>query len=107
MTQKILRRRGKGLFMALDTFTTYATPKSIYTETLTPHTAPIERICGNCKHWERAEDVGRGYYQAEGFCKNPKLDLYILDIDDNPEVRENFGCVPLWEAKESEVAEGK
>lgn len=78
-------------------FETYATPKEFI---VVDEPAKL-RTCGNCKHWERAEDVGRGYYQAEGFCKNPKIDLYIPDIDDNPEVRENFGCVPLWEAKES------
>lgn len=78
----------------VNTYTTYATPKSIYTETLTPHTAPIERICGNCKHWQ------------EGYCQNPNMPAFIEGGIKEP-VAYNFGCLPLWEAKESEVAEGE
>lgn len=90
-----------------DTFTTeappkkasvnpvYATPKTGVTYSVYPQYEEPKKVCGNCKWFEVRFNDGSGY------CVNPRIEDYIKEGLPQS-LSPDFGCLPLWEAKESE-----
>ncbi len=78
----------------------YATIKTGVTYTVYPQYEQVKRVCGNCKHWQEAKEL-----PEYGYCQHPDMPAYVQGGLIDP-VKSEFGCLPLWEEKESEREQG-
>lgn len=69
------------------------TPSEAITYSVYPQYEQVERVCGNCKHWDK-------FSEGWGECNKPINDN-LISIDGLLDTQEGFGCI-LFEAKESE-----